>query len=326
MRRREFITLLGGAAAAWPLAARAQQGVMPVVGFLGSTSPDLYAHVVRSYRQGLAEAGYVEGRDVAIDFRWAESQYEGLPALARELVDRRVNVIAAGGLPAAVAAKAATTTILIVFSIGVDPVAFGLVASLNRPGGNMTGVTNLNLELGSKQLEVLRELLPAATSMAALVNPTNSNADAHSSDLQAAARKLGIELHILHASSERDFDAVFTSLVRTRAGALVIGSDPFYVSRSKQLGALTARHAVPAIYQFREFVEGGGLLSYGSSITDAYRLVGVYTGRILRGQKPADLPVQQSAKVELIINLKTAKALGLTTPLSLLARADEVIE
>ena len=323
--RREFITLLGGVST-WPLAVRAQQGVMPVVGFLGSTSPDLYAHVVRSYRQGLAEAGYVEGRDVAIDFRWAESQYEGLPALARELVDRRVNVIAAGGLPAAVAAKAATTTTPIVFSIGVDPVAFGLVASLNRPGGNMTGVTNLNLELGSKQLEVLRELLPAATSMAALVNPTNPNADAHSSDLQAAARKLGIELHILHASSERDFDAVFTSLVRTRAGALVIGSDPFYVSRSKQLGALTARHAVPAIYQFREFVEGGGLLSYGSSITDAYRLVGVYTGRILRGEKPADLPVQQSAKVELIINLKTAKALGLTTPLSLLARADEVIE
>ena len=323
--RREFITLLGGAST-WPLAVRAQQGVMPVVGFLGSTSPDLYAHVVRSYRQGLAEAGYVEGRDVAIDFRWAESQYEGLPALARELVDRRVNVIAAGGLPAAVAAKAATTTTPIVFSIGVDPVAFGLVASLNRPGGNMTGVTNLNLELGSKQLEVLRELLPAATSMAALVNPTNPNADAHSSDLQAAARKLGIELHILHASSERDFDAVFTSLVRTRAGALVIGSDPFYVSRSKQLGALTARHAVPAIYQFREFVEGGGLLSYGSSITDAYRLVGVYTGRILRGEKPADLPVQQSSKVELIINLKTAKALGLTTPLSLLGRADEVIE
>ena len=234
--------------------------------------------------------------------------------------------IAAGALPAAVAAKAATTTIPIVFSIGVDPVAFGLVASLNRPGGNMTGVTNLNLELGSKQLEVLRELLPAATSMAALVNPTNPNADAHSSDLQAAARKLGIELHILHASSERDFDAVFTSLVRTRAGARVFGSDPFYVSSSKQLGALTARHAVPAIYQFREFVEGGGLLSYGSSITDAYRLVGVYTGRILRGEKPADLPVQQSAKVELIINLKTAKALGLTTPLSLLARADEVIE
>ena len=323
--RREFITLLGGAST-WPLAVRAQQGVMPVVGFLGSTSPDLYAHVVRSYRQGLAEAGYVEGRDVAIDFRWAESQYEGLPALARELVDRRVNVIAAGGLPAAVAAKAATTTTPIVFSIGVDPVAFGLVASLNRPGGNMTGVTNLNLELGSKQLEVLRELLPAATSMAALVNPTNPNADAHSSDLQAAARKLGIELHILHASSERDFDAVFTSLVRTRAGALVIGSDPFYVSRSKQLGALTARHAVPAIYQFREFVEGGGLLSYGSSITDAYRLVGVYTGRILKGEKPADLPVQQSAKVELIINLKTAKALGLTYRRPLLARADEVIE
>jgi putative ABC transport system substrate-binding protein len=269
MRRREFITLLGGAAAAWPLAARAQQPAMPVVGFLGSTSPDLYAHLVRAYRQGLSEAGYDEGRNVAIDFRWAESQYERLPALATELVDRRVTVIAAGALPAAVTAKAATTTIPIVFSIGVDPVAFGLVASLNRPGGNVTGVTNLNLELGPKQLEVLRELLPAATVMAALVNPTNPNADSHTSDLQTAARKLGIQLQILHASSERDFETVFTSLVQARASGLVIGADAFLLSRSKQLGALSTRHAVPAIYQFREFVEAGGLLSYGSSITDS---------------------------------------------------------
>jgi putative ABC transport system substrate-binding protein len=326
MRRREFITLLGGAAAAWPLAARAQQPAMPVVGFLGSTSPDLYAHLVRAYRQGLSEAGYDEGRNVAIDFRWAESQYERLPALATELVDRRVTVIAAGALPAAVTAKAATTTIPIVFSIGVDPVAFGLVASLNRPGGNVTGVTNLNLELGPKQLEVLRELLPAATVMAALVNPTNPNADSHTSDLQTAARKLGIQLQILHASSERDFETVFTSLVQARASGLVIGADAFLLSRSKQLGALSTRHAVPAIYQFREFVEAGGLLSYGSSITDSYRQLGVYTGRILNGEKPADLPVQQSTKVGLIINLKTAKLLGLEVPPTLLARADEVIE
>jgi putative ABC transport system substrate-binding protein len=326
MRRRDFIKLLGSAAVASPLAANAQQLALPVIGFLGSTSPDLYAHLVRAYRQGLNEAGYAEGRNVAIDFRWAESQYERLPALATELVNRRVTVITAGALPAAVIAKAATTTIPIVFSIGVDPVAFGLVASLNRPGGNVTGVTNLNLELGPKQLEVLRELLPAATVMAALVNPTNPNANAHSSDLQTAARKLGIQLHILHASSELDFETVFTSLVQTRASALVIGSDAFLLSRSKQLGALTARHAVPAINQFREFVEAGGLLSYGSSITDAYRQVGVYTGRILKGEKPAELPVMQSTKVELILNLKTARALGISMPNALLGRADEVIE
>jgi putative ABC transport system substrate-binding protein len=326
VRRREFISLLGGAAAAWPLAARAQQPTMPVVGFLGSTSPDLYAHLVRAYRQGLSEAGYDEGRNVTIDFRWAESQYERLPALATELVDRRVTVIAAGPLPAAVTAKAATTTIPIVFSIGVDPVAFGLVASLNRPGGNVTGVTNLNLELGPKQLEVLRELLPTATVIAALVNPTNPNADSHTSDLQTAARKLGIQLQVLHASSERDFETVFTSLVQARASGLVIGADAFLLSRTKQLGALSARHAVPAINQFRKFVEAGGLLSYGSSITDSYRQLGVYTGRILNGEKPADLPVQQSTKVGLIINLKTAKTLGVEIPPTLLARADEVIE
>ena len=326
LKRREFITLLGGAAAAWPLAARAQQPAMPVIGFLGSTSPDLYANQVGAYRRGLSETGHVEGQNVAIEFRWAESQYERLPAMATDLIRRRVTVITAGALPAVVAAKAATTAIPIVFSIGVDPVAFGLVSSLNRPGGNVTGITNLNLELLPKQLEVLRELLPGATVMAALVNPTNPNADSHSGDLQAAARKLGLQLQILHASSDSDFDAAFAGLSQVRASALLIGSDAFFVSRSAQLGALTARHKVPAIYQFREFAAAGGLLSYGSSIIESYRQVGIYTGRILKGERPADLPVQQSAKVELIINMKTAKTLGLTFPLTLLGRADEVIE
>ena len=325
MKRRAFITLLGGAAA-WPLAAQAQEQAMPVIGFLGSTSPDLYANQVGAYRRGLSETGHVEGQNVAIEFRWAESQYERLPAMATDLIRRRVTVITAGALPAVVAAKAATTAIPIVFSIGVDPVAFGLVSSLNRPGGNVTGITNLNLELLPKQLEVLRELLPGATVMAALVNPTNPNADSHSGDLQAAARKLGLQLQILHASSDSDFDAAFAGLSQVRASALLIGSDAFFVSRSAQLGALTARHKVPAIYQFREFAAAGGLLSYGSSIIESYRQVGIYTGRILKGERPADLPVQQSAKVELIINMKTAKTLGLTFPLTLLGRADEVIE
>jgi len=325
MRRRDFITLVGGTAA-WPLAARAQEQAMPVIGFLGSTSPDLYANQVGAYRRGLSETGHVEGQNVAIEFRWAESQYERLPAMATDLIRRRVTVITAGALPAVVAAKAATTAIPIVFSIGVDPVAFGLVSSLNRPGGNVTGITNLNLELLPKQLEVLRELLPGATVMAALVNPTNPNADSHSGDLQAAARKLGLQLQILHASSDSDFDAAFAALSQVRASALLIGSDAFLTSRSAQLGVLTARHKVPAIYQFREFAAAGGLLSYGSSIIESYRQVGIYTGRILKGERPADLPVQQSAKVELIINMKTAKTLGLTFPLTLLGRADEVIE
>jgi len=325
MKRRDFITMLGGAAA-WPIAAHAQEQAMPVIGFLGSTSPDLYANQVGAYRRGLSETGHVEGQNVAIEFRWAESQYERLPAMATDLIRRRVTVITAGALPAVVAAKAATTAIPIVFSIGVDPVAFGLVSSLNRPGGNVTGITNLNLELLPKQLEVLRELLPGATVMAALVNPTNPNADSQSSDLQAAARKLGLQLQILHASSDSDFDAAFAGLSQVRASALLIGSDAFFVSRSAQLGALTARHKVPAIYQFREFAAAGGLLSYGSSIIESYRQVGIYTGRILKGERPADLPVQQSAKVELIINMKTAKTLGLTFPLTLLGRADEVIE
>ncbi len=246
--------------------------------------------------------------------------------MAAELVRRQVAVITAGAFPAALAAKTATTTIPIVFSIGVDPVAFGLVTSLNRPGGNITGVTNLNLDLGPKQLEVLHQLVPTATVMAALINPTNPNAEMHASDLQTAAGALGVQLRVLHASTERDFDTVFAAMVQLRAGGLVIGTDAFLLSRGAQLGALSVRHAVPAIYQFREFAAAGGLLSYGSSITDAYHKVGVYTGRVLKGEKPADLPVQQSSKVELIINLKTAKGLGLIVPLPLLGRADEVIE
>jgi putative tryptophan/tyrosine transport system substrate-binding protein len=325
VRRREFLGVLG-CVAAGSLPVSAQQPAMPVIGFLGSTSPDLYAHLVRAYQRGLSEAGFVDGRNVVIEFRWAESQYDRLPALAAELVRRQVAVITAGAFPAALAAKAATKTIPVVFSIGVDPVGFGLVTSMNQPGGNLTGVTNLNLELGPKQLEVLRELVSTTKIAALLVNPTNPNAQAQANDVQVAARTLGLDLHVLHASTDGDIDAAFATLARLRVGALVIGADAFLVSRSEHLGALTASHAVPAVYQFREFAVAGCLMTYGSSITDVYRLVGVYTGRILKGDKPADLPVMQSTKVELIINMKAAKALGLTVPLSLLGRADEVIE
>ena len=299
---------------------------MPVIGFLGSASPDLYAHLIDAYRQGLTEAGYDDGRNVTIDFRWAESQYDRLPALAADLVRRRVAVITAAAFPAAVAAKGATTSIPIVFSLGVDPVEFGLVASMNRPGGNITGVANLNLELGAKQLEVLRELAPAAKVAALLINPTNPNAQAQVKTIQEAAGNLGLRVDVLHASSERDFDTVIAAVRQSRAAGLVIGADSFFVSRAAYLGALMGREGVPAIMQSREFVVAGGLVHYGSSITDAYRRVGVYTGRVLKGEKPADLPVQQSTKVELIANLKTAKAMGLTVPQSLLARADEVID
>jgi putative ABC transport system substrate-binding protein len=327
IQRREFITLVGGAAAAWPHAAHAQQRpAMPVIGYLGAASARGYVAQLAAFRQGLQDAGYVEGRNVAVEYRWADDRYDRLPALAAELVGRQVTVIVASGAAAAPAAKAATTTIPIVFATGADPVAVRLVASLARPGGNLTGVTTLNTELGPKRLELLREAVPAATIVAALVNPSYPAAETQSKDLQAAARTLGLQLHVLHASNEREFDAVFATLVQLRAGGLVIGADTFFNSQSEQFATLALRHAVPAIYQYREFAAAGGLMSYGGSITASYRTVGLYVGRILKGEKPADLPVQQITKVELIINTKTAKALGLTFPITLLGRADEVIE
>jgi putative ABC transport system substrate-binding protein len=327
MKRRAFITLLGGAAAAWPLSVRAQQAAMPVVGFLGSGSASIDAHLVSAFRQGLNETGYVEGRNVAIEYRWADNHYDRLPVLAADLVNRRVAaIVSAGGGVAASAAKAATATIPVVFHVGVNPVEAGLVASLNRPGGNLTGVTGVGVELDAKRLDMLHEMVPTATAIALLLNPTSPGAEAQSRNLQSAARGLGLQTNVLNATSERDFDAVFANLIQLRAGALIIVADTFFNTWSEQLAALALRHAVPAIYQYREFVAAGGLMSYGSNISDMYRQVGLYTGRILNGEKPADLPVQQSAKVELIINLRTAKALGLTVPLALLTRADEVIE
>jgi putative ABC transport system substrate-binding protein len=328
MRRREFITLLGGAAAAWPLAARAQQPAMPVIGFLNASSPETNADRLRAFRQGLKETGHVEGRNVAIEYRWAEGRYDRIPALIEDLVRRQVSVIAApGSTPAALAAKAATTTIPVVFVTATDPVAAGLVASLNRPGGNLTGVTVLTLELGPKQLELLREVVPTATVIALLVNPASPVlAETQTRDLQATARALGLQLHVLHARAASDFDTVFETLGQLRAGGLVIGGETLFTAQSEQLAALASRHAMPAIYQFREFAAAGGLMSYGANVNDAHRLAGVYTGRILGGQKPADLPVQQVTKLELIINLKTAGRLGLEVPPTLLARADEVIE
>jgi putative ABC transport system substrate-binding protein len=324
MRRRDFVGLLGGAAA-WPLAARAQQQAVPVIGFSNSGSAWSYAQQTASFQRGLNETGYVEHRNVGIEYRWAEGHYERLPILAAELVRRQVAVIVAGGSLAAQAAKAATATIPIVFSTAFDPVALGFVENLARPGGNLTGATDLNVEVAPKRLELMHEANPAATIMAALLNPTNPASEPSARELQAAARTLGIELHILHASAERDLDAAFATLIQLRAGGLVIGADPFINNNIEQIAALALRHAVPAIYS-RDFVLAGGLMSYGGALSDSYHLAGIYAGRILKGEKPADLPVQQTTKVELTINLKTAKALGLTFPLTLLGRADEVIE
>ena len=325
MQRRKFITLIGGAAAAWPLAARAQQPALPVVGFINPASAKDYEPQLSAFLKGLSEAGYVDGRNVAIEYRWAEGQHDRLPAMAADLVRRQVTVIAATTTPAALAAKAATATIPIVFEIGGDPIQLGLVAKLSRPGGNVTGVSQLSVEVAPKRLELLHELVPAASIMALLVNPTD-RPGVSIKEAQSAARTLGLELHILNASTDRDFDEVFAKLIQLQAGGLVVGGGAFLNSRSEQLGALALHHGVPAISRGREFVVAGGLLSYGASITVAYRLAGNYTGRILKGEKPADLPVQQATKVDFYINLKTAKALGLNVPPSMQARADEMIE
>jgi putative tryptophan/tyrosine transport system substrate-binding protein len=324
--RRTFIGGVAGGLLVVPLVARAQQPAIPVIGFLNSRAAGDDPHLLAAFRQGLKEVGYVEGQNVAIEYRFAEGQDNRLPALAAELVHHHVAVIAANGL-AAQAAKAATVTIPIVFTAGYDPVEVGLVASMSRPGGNITGVSILDVELGPKRLELLHALVPTATIIAVLVNPADpARAETITRNMQAAARNLRLQLQVLHASTDRDFDAVFASLVQLRAGGLVIGGDPFFNSRSEQLGTLTLRHAVPTIYQFHAFAAAGGLASYGANLTDSYRLTGVYTGRILHGEKPGDLPIQQATKVELVINLKTAKALGLTISQSLLVRADEVIQ
>jgi putative ABC transport system substrate-binding protein len=325
--RRQFITLLGGAALAWPLRARAQQPALPVIGYLGAEGPTAFKSRVAAFRQGLGEAGYVEGRNVAIEFRWAEGRHDKLPALAQDLARHPVDVIVApGGAPAALAAKSATATIPIVFEMGADPIAIGLVDTLKRPGGNLTGVTSLNVQVTPKRLEILREVVRKPAVIAVLLNPTSPTANAQLRDLQAAGDALGVRLHVLHASSERDFDDVSRTLVRLRPAGLVVASDTFFATHSEQIAALTIRHALPAIHQSRDFAIAGGLMSYAGSFMESHRQAGMQTGRLLKGDKPADLPVQQVTKVELFVNLKTAKSLGVTVPLPLLGRADEVIE
>jgi putative ABC transport system substrate-binding protein len=325
MRRREFLALTGGVAA-WPIAARAQQPTIPLVGFLSNSSPEDSGSRAAAFRQGLNEAGYIEGQSVAIEYHWVEGHYDRLPPLAAELVQRRVAPIGADGIEPALAAKAATSTIPIVFVTGADPVEHGLVASFNRPGGNVTGISVLVVGLVAKRLEVLCEVIPNVTTIGLLVNPRQSTTELQLRDTQDAARLLGRQILVLNASSESEIDKAFVKLVRQRAGGLVVGSDGFITGRAKQLAALASHHMIPAIVAWREFAAAGGLMSYGPSVTDAFRQAGVYTGRILNGEKPADLPVIQSTKVELVINLKTARTLGLTFPLSLLGRADEVIE
>jgi putative ABC transport system substrate-binding protein len=325
MRRRQFIAGLAGAAAAWPLAARAQQSAIPVIGFLSSSSLDAYRNRVSAFRQGLSEAGFVEGRNVAIEFRFAELQNDRLPALAADLVRRQVAVIAGNSTQGVQVAKAATTTIPIVFAVGGDPVKNGLVASLNRPGGNVTGVSYLTNALGPKRLGLLRDLVPGAGLIAALVNPTNPNAESDAKDLLAAAQSMGMKI-VLQASSERDIDAFFATLVQRRASAFLTTSDALFIGRRQQFAVLAAFHKIPAMSGERDYTDVGGLMSYAPDIIDAYRQAGVYAGRILKGEKPADLPVMQTTKFEFVINLKTAKALGLTIPETLLAIADEVIQ
>jgi putative ABC transport system substrate-binding protein len=326
MRRRDFVTLLGGAAVGWPRVARAQQ-VMPVIGFLNPTSPDVYADRLRAFRQGLKEIGYAEGENVAIAYRWAEGQYHRLPEMAAELVARKVAVIvAAGGNPSAFAGKAATTTIPIVFSVAEDPVKLGLVASLARPGGNATGINILSGEVVAKRLELLRELVPAATRVAVLINPTFPGSNNTVAEGEAAARAMGLQMRVVRASSSREISAAFATFERERPDALFVESDPFFTARRIQLSLLAARHAIPAAYGPRELAEVGGLMSYGTSLAEVWRQVGVYAGRILKGAKPADLPVVQVSRFELVINAETARLLGLAVPPMLLARADEVIE
>jgi putative tryptophan/tyrosine transport system substrate-binding protein len=327
LRRREFITLIGSAAA-WPLAARAQQPAMPVIGFLNTTSPDATADLLRAFRQGLKDTGHLEGENVAIEYRWADNQLDRLPELAAELVRRRVAVIATiGGPPAAFAAKAATTTIPIVFLVGEDPARLGLVASLARPGGNLTGVNFFNTELAAKRLELLRELLPTAKRVAVLVNPAEfTNTGSVVKDAEGAARAMGLQIEVLNASTSREIDAAFATIVRERPDALFVGPGPFFTARRVQIALLAAIHRVPAIYPGRQYVEAGALMSYGASLADSCRQVGAYAGRILKGAKPSDLPVVQSSKFELVINHQTARSLGLTVPPTLLSVADDVVE